>query len=81
MVIQLKNGKKLYPVCNWNDNQHKLYYWYNEAYLQDDYEELNRMDELLNVFNAGVQKDGLVYVEGAFLQPIREAIVMYDLCH
>jgi len=81
MIIKNREGKKMYPVCSWNANQHKLYYWHDKAYLKDDYDEMERLDTLIDVFNSGVRSDGLVYAEWKYVQQIKEAIVSYDLRH
>lgn len=81
-----RNGKKLYPVCNWQNNQHKMFNYYDKMYLKmidndyddnsiDDYENAER---LLNVFNTGVYNDGLVYAEYNDYKAIKDIISFYD---
>ena len=86
-------GQKLYPVCNWNANQHKIDYWLTKAknYRYDNLDDLKAWDEvekyekMLDVFDGfhenGKVIDGLVYAVWKDAEAIKEAIVCYDLCH
>ena len=77
-----KEGKKLYPVCSWEKNQHKLYnahdrimvaYYENEA----EYEEVERVDEALAAFDRYVI-DGIVYATWEEGQLIKDYIWAYN---
>lgn len=88
-VIKDKNGTKLYPVCGFQRSQHKIYYWYDKAWLRvhdderiptdKDYEELNFWEEAINY--ATCIYDGLIYMPYKFYNRVKEAIVCYDLRH
>lgn len=87
MVIK-KNGKKLYPVCSWYANQHKLYYFIDKISIQihenpdNDllYGKRENLENLLNVFNENVF-NGVVYANYEKSVKIKELITAYDLHH
>ena len=60
-----KTGKKLYPVCNWENNQHKLYTAHdrimNAIYDGEaDYDQLERIEKAMSAFD-GCVINGMVY--------------------
>ena len=60
-----KTGKKLYPVCNWENNQHKLYNAHdrimNAIYDGEaDYDQLERIEKAMSAFDSCVI-NGMVY--------------------
>ena len=60
-----KTGKKLYPVCSWEDNQHKLYNAHdrimNAIYDGEaDYDQLERIEKAMSAFDSCVI-NGMVY--------------------
>lgn len=60
-----KTGKKLYPVCSWENNQHKLYNAHdrimNAIYDGEaDYDQLERIEKAINAFDSYVI-NGMVY--------------------
>lgn len=60
-----KTGKKLYPVCNWENNQHKLYNAHdrimNAIYDGEaDYDQLERIEKAMSAFD-GCVINGMVY--------------------
>lgn len=60
-----KTGKKLYPVCNWENNQHKLYNAHdrimNAIYDGEaDYDQLERIEKAMSAFGSCVI-NGMVY--------------------
>ena len=80
-----KEGKKLYPVCSWENNQHKLYnahdrimvaYYDNEA----DYEEVERVEEALAAFDRYVI-NGIVYATWEEGQLIKDYVWAYNARH
>lgn len=93
VLIDKQTGQKLYPVCRWEDNQHKLDYLITtleneieEDFMQNRYDEskeskLNRIRELLVDFNGGVHKDGLVYMTYKEGQEVKALIAGYDFTH
>lgn len=60
-----KTGKKLYPVCSWENNQHKLYNAHdrimNAIYDGEaDYDQLERIEKAMSAFD-GCVINGMVY--------------------
>lgn len=87
MVIK-RGAKKLYPVCGWYKNQHKMYNYndkmaiaYYDTYGDSEYEALRESERLLSVFNDGVRSDGIVYAEYEDYKKIKDIIGYYDLTH
>lgn len=65
MVYKNKAGEKLYPVCSFEENQHKLYNAHDRIMnaIYDgkaDYEDLYRIEKALDAFN-GYVINGIVY--------------------
>ena len=88
--VKVVNGVKFYPVCGFQRNQHKIYYWYtkaqNEFYDDETRSEktlcaLEEAEKMLDYFTCYTGKDGLVYAPYKDGQRIKEMIVCYDLCH
>nr|DAX39513.1 MAG TPA: hypothetical protein [Caudoviricetes sp.] len=79
-----RTGKKLYPVCKWEDNQHKLYNAhdraYNRAYETGDYDEVEKLDHLIAVFDSYVV-NGIVYAPYEDYKQIKDYIGGYDARH
>lgn len=84
-----KNGKKLYPVCTWMKNQHKLYNYNDKMYIKmvesgysdEDVKAFEEAERLLDVFEGGLHRDGLVYAEYSDYKIIKDIIGYYDLTH
>ena len=90
-------GEKLYPVCSWEKNQHKMYNALDRAhnYATDLYENRNATSEqidkaedwiheverLLEVFNSHVASNGLVYATYMDGKKIKNIIIGYDCRH
>lgn len=63
-----KQGRKLYPVCRWERNQHKIYNAYDRAYvrmIEDSYSqesvaELDRASRAMELIDSNIY-DGIVY--------------------
>ena len=87
-------GKKLYPVCNWERNQHKIYNAYERAWVRQ-YEarnggtdkELAEADKAYeyamiayNAFDACVM-GGIVYATWEEGKVIKDLIAGYDFRH
>jgi len=79
-------GNKLYPVCKWEPNQHKLHNAVDRAYLQmidteyderacDEYE---RVEKLLEAFDRHII-NGLVYATYEDGKAIKDIVVAYDI--
>lgn len=86
----MKNGTKLYPVCNWYKNQHKIYNYYDKCYIKafdyetatdEDFDAYEEAQRLIEVFDGGVQSDGLVYATYKDYCKIKDIIGAYDYRH
>lgn len=84
---------KVYPVCWFEHNQHKLD-WHitklsNDIYddfMNDRYDakketRLKHLQDLMILFNSGVCEDGLVYMPWEQGQEVKELLVLYDETH
>lgn len=86
-----ENGNKLYPVCSWEKNQHKLYnaldkanirmYDIRDGLIDGDidkaYEEIELIEHLLEVFNSHVIGN-TVYATYEDSIKIKEYVTAYD---
>ena len=83
-----KEGQKLYPVCSWEKNQHKLYNAYDRALIwcydtdwsEEAMNERDRVEEALAAFDSCVI-NGLVYATYQMGQIIKDIIWAYDARH
>lgn len=87
------DGRKLYPLANWNNNQHKLYYWYWKAQngffdavnSDGDVEkaqlEVDRFARFIDIFDGYVDRCGIAYAPYPEYADMKEALVCYDLYH
>lgn len=87
-----KQGKKLYPVCSWEENQHKLYNAHdrimNSIYeaqeagedLEPLYEAQERVEKALEAFN-GYVINGLVYATYEESCLIKDYVAAYNARH
>lgn len=87
-------GVKMYPVCNWMNNQHKLHNASdrvfnamidaqesgNDAEACELAERLEEIDRLIAVFNGNII-NGVVYAVWADYKAIKDYIGAYDLRH
>ena len=80
-----KDGQKLYPVCNWERNQHKLYDIRNIAKMtaeetnnETDHEELERIDKLIASFNECVV-DGTSYMTWEDGLAVKDILTAYSV--
>lgn len=78
-------GKKLYPVCNWEENQHKLYNAHDRIMnaIYDgkaDYDALENVEKAMSAFDAHVIK-GMVYATYDDLCLIRDYVAAYNARH
>ena len=87
-------GQKLYPVCSWEANQHKLYNAHDRIMnriddLEDDpmsdrlelfraYDQQEEIEHLLEVFSSYVH-DGIVYATWKDRNRLMEYIAAYDV--
>ena len=77
-----KAGEKLYPVCSWEKNQHKLYNAHDRVYVaicegEADYEDLERVEEAMGAFERYVI-NGLVYATWKDRNLIMDYIFAYN---
>ena len=85
-VIRLKDGTKLYPVCGWEKNQHKIYNAYDRAIIRRDEEdwsdeacaEVERCEKALEAFN-GCVRGGVVYATYEEGKIIKDLVAAYDV--
>ena len=94
-VYRNKEGKKLYPVCSWEENQHKLYNahdrtlirrydLYMEGGTEEEYDaiekEVERIEHALNVFD-GIVINGIVYATYEDSVIIKDYVWAYNARH
>ena len=84
-----ENGRTLYPVCNWNNNQHKLYNAHDRIMIdiyeareagtdtQEIYDRQEEIEHLLDVFNAYVV-GGIAYATYEDSVKIKDIVAAYD---
>ncbi len=88
MVIRDKKGRKLYPVCSFEANQHKLYNAldraklreYDEGYTDEVASEIWRIEAALDSFNSHVVGN-TVYATYEDSVVIKDLIGAYDVRH
>lgn len=85
-IYRNSQGKKLYPVCVWEKNQHKLYNAYDRAYLalydegytDEAAAELERVEKAMSAFDAHVI-GGMVYATWEDGKVIKDIIGAYNV--
>lgn len=80
-----KDGKKLYPVCSWEKNQHKLYNAHDRVYVaicegEADWDDLAKVEEAMGAFERYVI-NGLVYATWEDRNLIMDYIFAYNARH
>lgn len=88
MTLRNRNGETLYPVCNWEKNQHKLHNahdramnaLYEEGYSDRAVANLERIERAIEAFDSGV-KDGMVYATYKDGLMIKDIIWAYNARH
>lgn len=80
-----KEGKKLYPVCSWEKNQHKLYNAHDRIIVavydgKADFEELEKIQKAMDAFDSCVI-DGMVYATYEDGLLIKDYIWAYNARH
>lgn len=83
-----KDGEKLYPVCNWERNQHKVYNALDRAvvkcieeeYSADSCDWLDKVERAMEAIDSHVY-DGIVYATWEDGQILRDVIGGYDARH
>ena len=78
---------KLYPVCNWERNQHKIYNYNDKMYIkaheentEEAWSAFEESERLLEVFNGQV-RNGLVYATYGDYCLIKDVLGYYDWTH
>lgn len=84
-LYKTKDGKKLYPICSWERNQHKLYNAHDIAMInfydgKCGYSEVERTEKAIRAFDAHVH-NGLVYATWEDGQLIKDYVWGYDARH
>ena len=72
--------KKLYPVCSWEENQHKLYNAHDRAVLADDWDAVERAEYAMSVFEANVI-GGIVFATWEDRNKIMDYVWAYNARH
>lgn len=80
-----KDGKKLYPVCNWEHNQHKLYNAHDRAMVAlydgtGTYAEVDRIEQAMDAFEKHVI-GGMVYATYEDSLLIKDYVWAYNARH
>ena len=80
-----KEGKKLYPVCSWEKNQHKLYNAHDRVCVaiyegEADYDDLAKVEEAMGAFERYVI-NGLVYATYEMGKIIKDYVWAYNARH
>lgn len=80
-----QTGKKLYPVCGWERNQHKLYNAHDRISVavlngKAPYSELDRIERAMSAFESHVI-NGLVYATWEDGQLIKSYVGAYNARH
>jgi hypothetical protein len=92
--MRTTNGEKLYPVCSWKDNQHKLYNTHDrlmialsEAEENNDgtamekvLEEIDELDKVMEAFEKYVI-GGIVYATYEDRCKILDYVLAYNVRH
>ena len=78
-------GKKMYPVCSWDKNQHKLYNAHDRAMLAvydgtGTWEQVQRIEDALHAFDSHVI-EGIVYATWEDSQLIKDYVWAYNARH
>lgn len=87
-VYRNQEGKKLYPVCSWEQNQHKLYNAHDRALIwcfdtdwsEEAQAELERVEHALEAFDSYVI-GGLVYATYPDSLVIKDIVWAYNARH
>lgn len=88
MVYRLNGKTKLYPICNWEANQHKIYNAHERAvnrcyetnWSEEAIAELERTDKMMGVIN-GIIINGLVYGTWEQYKMVKDSIWAYNARH
>ena len=80
-----KTGKKLYPVCSWEKNQHKLYNAHDRIMNaihegKADWDDLERLQKAMNIFESHVI-NGIVYATYEDGLLVKDYIWAYNARH
>lgn len=83
-----KEGKKMYPVCSWERNQHKIYNaheraWNNRYEHPDSLDAQKEYEYVCIAYDAFDEcvRDGIVYATWDVAKVIKDLIAGYDIRH
>lgn len=83
-----KNGNRLYPIARWETHQHVFANYcdrtanqYYDTNSDEDYDKWQRAQELWSIFDAGVRRDGMVYVKYSVYLEMKNIIGGYAHRH
>lgn len=88
-IVYRLNGKtKLYPICSWEKNQHKIYnahdramnFGYDTNWSEEAQKNLERVDRMMEVIN-GIVINGIVYGTWEDYKLIKDCTSAYDARH
>lgn len=87
-VYRLNGKTKLYPICKWEDNQHKIYNAYDRAmnwcyesnYSDEAVANLEKVEKMMEIID-GIIINGLVYGTWEDYKLIKDCTVAYDVRH
>lgn len=85
VYIDKRSGKKLYPVCSWEQNQHKLYNAHDRVMIafydgKADYNDLKKIERAIDIFDSHVI-NGIVHATYEDGLIIKDYIWAYDARH
>lgn len=88
MVYRLNGKTKLYPICSWEANQHKIYNAHDRAIVKcyetnwskEAVDELERAEKMMNVID-GIIINGLVYGTWEQYKIVKDCTWAYDARH
>ena len=80
-----KEGKKMYPVCSWEQNQHKLYNAHDRLMVavhegKASWDDVERCERAMWAFDSGVI-DGIVYATWEDGLLIKDYVWAYNARH
>ena len=84
-LVDKKTGEKLYPIGSWEENEHKLYNFYNKADTayrthptDEGFERKRKAMELLEKFDNSPRYNGIVYVNYDDYKEMKNVIREYN---
>lgn len=89
LIVNVSTGKKLYPVANWEKNQHVFYNYedimavehYDNPDSDEAYDKWEEAQDLLGKFDSNPQANGIVYAEYEDYKKMKDIIGEYVWRH